>query len=187
MKSLLVVLLMLPTLKAFGATDQYVLKSQGLYCEGIYTQAIENIANAKENSAFKRAVATAIMKGQCTNSGIDVPSLLENVARKTTPDGAIYYCYVQRGQDALRCSDARSVATVAQLQAERTGDFHVVADNDKVLAAKCVEGGRVFIEKGKQWRRTSMIFFGAEGSVQRSVPQDKERVVRDGCKGLDFR
>lgn len=78
------------------------------------------------------------------------------------------------------------MTTVAQLQVERTGDFEVIADNDSVVTAKCLEGGRVFVEKGKQWRRTSMVFFSAAEAVQRTVPSDKNRVLREGCQGLDY-
>jgi hypothetical protein len=177
---------MLPALTAFGAPEQYVLKSQGLYCEAKYKQSIEEIADANSDRSLKRAVGAAFMSGECINSGINVPSLVDKVSREQTPRGSLYYCYVRRGELERLCSDAPSIATVAQMRAERTGDFNVIADNDKILVAKCVEGGRIFVEKGTQWRRKSAIFFGAEEPVERTISPDKERAARDGCKGLDF-
>lgn len=186
MRYLVTILLILPALDAFAAPEQYVLKSQGIYCPARFKQAIEEIADAKSDRALKRAVGAAFTSGECGNSGIDVPSLVDKVSKERSARGALYYCYVRRGESERACSDANSMATVAQLQAERTGDFAVIADNDKVLVAKCAEGGRVFIEKGKQWRRRSVLFYGVEEPVARTVAPEKERAARDGCKGLDF-
>jgi hypothetical protein len=177
---------MLPALTAFGAPEQYALKSQGLYCPDKYRQSIEEIADADSDRSLKQAVDAAFMSGECINSGIDVPSLVDGVTREKTPRGTLYYCYVRRGEHERLCSDAPSMTTVAQLRAERTGDYSVMADNDKILVAKCVEGGRVFVEKDAQWRRKSAIFFGIADPVERTISPDKESAARDGCKGLDF-
>jgi hypothetical protein len=177
---------MLPALKVYGAPEQYVLKPQGIYCEAKYKKSIEEIADASSDHSLKRAVGAAFMSGECINSGIEVPSLIEHVSREQTSHGSFYYCYMRRGQHERLCSDAPSITTVGQLQAERTGDFEVIAENDKVLVARCVEGGRVFVEKGAHWRRVSTIFFGVDKPLERKVNPDREWAARDGCKGLDF-
>jgi ribosomal protein L34E len=127
------------------------------------------------------------MSGECINSGLDVPTLIDKVTLEKTPKGSTYYCYERRGQKNRQCSDIASVATVAEIQAERNGNFQVVADNDKILVVKCSEGGRVYIEKGAQWLRKSAVFFGSieDLPVERKVNQDKESAARDGCKGQD--
>jgi len=177
---------MLGASAAHASPNQYALKGKGLYCLGKYRLAIEAIADAKNDAAIRRAASAAIFSGQCIASGNDVPSLVEKVKEKRTPGGARYYCFVMPGQDEFQCSPAQSMTTVAQLQVERTGDFEVIADNDSVVTAKCLEGGRVFVEKGKQWRRTSMVFFSAAEAIQRTVPSDKNRALRVGCQGLDY-
>jgi hypothetical protein len=186
MRKFAICLLMVPALTAVAAPEQYVLRSQGLYCLAKYKQPIEEIADASNDRLLKRAVDAAIMSGECINSGIDVPSLVDNLSREQTPRGTLYYCYVRREEHERLCSVAPSIATLTQLRAERTGDFKVVADSDTILVAKCLEGGLIYVEKGAQWRRKSAIFFGIEDPVERTIPADKESAARDGCKGLDF-
>lgn len=186
MKIIFAYLLVASAISDSAAADQLVLKSQGIYCEAKYKESIEEIADAKSDRALKRAVGAALMSGECINSGIEVPSLINRVSKETTSRGSIYYCYVRWGDDARFCSDARSIATVSEIQSERSGDFEVIADNEKVLVAKCTEGGRVYVEKGSQWHRKSAIFFGNDDPAERAITQDKERAAREGCKGLDF-
>ncbi|WP_143167503.1 hypothetical protein [Massilia sp. CF038] len=162
------------------------MKSQGIYCPAKNQESVEKIADADSDESLKRAVGAAFVSGECISSGIEVPVLVDKVSRERTSRGSHYYCYVRRGDHERLCSAAPSIATVTQLQGERTGDFTVIADNEKVLVAKCAEGGRVVVEKGKQWRRRSAVFLGVEEPVEREVPPDKERAVRDGCKGFDF-
>lgn len=178
----------MPTLEAAGASEQYVLKPQGIYCEAKFKDSIEEIADANNDRSLRRAVGAAVASGECINSGIDVPSLIDKVSMERTPRGALYYCYVFRGDNERQCSDGEAIATVAQLQANRTGNFRVAVDNDKILVAQCAEGGRVYIEKDAQWRRRSAVFFDGNDATSRehTVNQDKERAVRDGCRGLDY-
>lgn len=188
MRIYLFFLLLLPALEVIGAPQQYVLKAHGIYCDAKYTESIEEIADANSDRSLKRAVGAAVMSGECIASAIDVPALIDKVSKKNTPRGALYYCYTLQEENERQCSDSASITTVAQLQGTRTGDFDVLVDNDKVLVAHCAEDGRVFIEKGAQWRRTSTVFYAGIGQppLAHIVSQDKERAVRDGCRGLDF-
>jgi len=186
MRKLFFSLLFLSASPVIGAPEKYVLKAQGLYCPAKYKESIEEIADANNERSLKRAVGAAVMSGECINSGIDVPVFIENVTQEKTRHGSPYFCYVRLGEHCRSCSTTSSVKTLAQIQSERTGDFNIVTDNDKLLFAKCKEGGQVYIEKGVQWRRRAQVIFGLEDPTGRAVAHDQERAVRDGCKGLDF-
>jgi hypothetical protein len=188
MRTFLFFLLLLPNLEAIGASEQYALKAYGIVCDAKFKEAVIEVAEANDDRSLKRAIVSAVTSGKCNHSGIDVPALIDKVSTTKTPRGALYYCYVMRGESDRRCSHAEAITTVAQLQTDRTGDFSVVVDNDKLLVAQCAEGGRVYIEKGAQWRRMSAVFFSGidESPVERKVDQDKERAVSEGCRGLDF-
>jgi hypothetical protein len=183
-RSLVLCFLTLSAPDVVGASEQYVLKSQGIYCPVKYISSAEEIADATTDRALKQAVGAAVSSGKCANSGNDVPMLVDKASRKRTPRGSLYYCYARRGEQERACSDARSMTTLAALRAERTGDYGVMTDNDNLLVVKCAEGGHVFVEKGAQWRRTSTVIFDGQEPVGRIVPANKEHAARDGCKGF---
>ena len=45
----------------------------------------------------------------------------------------------------------------------------------------------MIFKKQEQWERMSLVFPKALDPLTHSIPADRERALRDGCKGADYR
>jgi hypothetical protein len=165
------------------------IKTGSIYCPEKHESDLVQIIDAQSEHQIKKAIGGAIFSGSCVGAS-STPLVITKVVEKTTPSKRHFYCFNfvdldGNPTDERECSALESVTTVAEERRKRIGDYEIVGEGVGGLKAKCTEGGIVIIHKGKKWTRESMVLPSLNPPSEIIISTDKDREIRDGCKGVD--
>lgn len=187
----LLCMLVWPPGAAANPEPRYFLRADKFSCIKQEAAALEAILDAKDESQRTPVVTQAIFKGACMG-GSELGSPIKSIERRQSPGGVAYSCFrlldlMDHTDQGAYCAPDTSIGNVEADIQSRQGSYRVTMEGKYMLKAECLEGGhiRVFMNP-EGWQRASAVFpYLNLEQLTREIPRDRERALRDGCKGLD--
>jgi hypothetical protein len=181
----------LPTL-AVGGEPFLLLRSWHFSCPEKHVAALETILDAQSTEQRNEAIKRAIYSGACGRVS-EASIQIVGVKQKRSPGGANYNCF--RELDAFDqrdlgpfCAASLFVSSIDAEIKTRTGAYRVTREEETGIKADCIAGGKLIIFKQTRgWERMSLVFPKRLDPPTRKISQDRERALRDGCKGADYK
>jgi hypothetical protein len=179
------------TIAPCRADDAYAfIKENALSCPASMASSLARIVDSPDQAAKAANITQAIMRGECNRT---LAMHLDRLETRATPGGRHYSCFhvhdVLGGDDGgAYCAENEVLTTIGHELQTRRGDFKIVRQSLFMAEAACAEGGKVVIvrPKGEQgWVRMSFAFPKMIGA-SKPILGEVERLLREGCRGVDF-